>query len=78
MTSITFTHEPPIAELRETETVYIRAMTYLVADGVEETEACKSVCWRRLNRLHQAMPDCYRNPRTLFLSLQARRDPLAV
>ena len=78
MTAITFTHEPSIAELCETETVYIRAMSYLVADGVKEAEACKSVCWRRLNRLHQAMPDRYRNPRSLFLSLQARRDPLAV
>ena len=45
-----FTHEPTIAELCETEAVYIRAMDYLVADGVKEREACKSVCWRRLNR----------------------------
>ena len=73
MTTITFTHEPTIAELCETEAVYIRAMDYLVADGVKEREACKSVCWRRLNRLHQALPDRYGNPRTLFLLLQARR-----
>jgi len=73
MTAITFTHEPTIAELCETEAVYIRAMDYLVADGVKEGEASKSVCWRRLNRLHQALPDRYGNPRALFLSLQAHQ-----
>ena len=57
MAAITFTHEPSLAELRETETVYTRAMEYLVADGVKEGEARESVGWRRLNRLHQAPPD---------------------
>ena len=69
--AITFTHEPSIAELRETEVVYTRAMEYLVADGVKEGEARASVCWRRLIRLHQALPDRYGNPRALFLALQA-------
>ena len=73
MTAITFTHEPSLAELRETEALYTRAMEYLVADGVKEGEARQSVCWRRLNRLHQALPDRYSNPRTLFLSLQAHQ-----
>ena len=73
MTAITFTHEPTIAELCETEAVYIRAMDYLVADGVKESEASKSVCWRRLYRLHQALPERYGNPRALFLSLQAHQ-----
>ena len=73
MTAITFTHEPSLAELRETVTVYTRAMEYLVADGVKEGEAKESVCWRHLNRLHQALPDRYGNPRTLFLSLQAHQ-----
>ena len=39
MAAITFTHEPSLAELQETESVYTRAMEYLVADGVKETEA---------------------------------------
>ena len=43
MPTITFTNEPSIAELRETEAVYTRAMKYLVADGVKEAEARKSV-----------------------------------
>jgi hypothetical protein len=73
MAAITFTNEPSLAELRETESVYTRAMEYLVADGVKEGEASKSVCWRRLYRLHQALPERYGNPRALFLSLQAHQ-----
>ena len=73
MAAITFTHEPSLAELRETEAVYTRAMEYLVADGVKEGEARQSVCWRRLKRLHQAFPDHYGNPRVLFLSLHAHQ-----
>ena len=73
MTTITFTHEPSINELQETEAVYTRAMEYLVADGVKEAEARKSVCWRRLSRLHQALPNRYADPQALFLSLQAHQ-----
>ena len=73
MAAITFTHEPSLAELRETVTVYTRAMEYLLADGVKEGEAKESVCWRRLNRLHQALPDRYGNPRALFFLLQAHK-----
>ena len=71
MAPVTFTNEPSIAELRETETVYTRAMDYLVADGVKEEEARESVCWRPLHQLHQALPDRYGEPRALFLSLWA-------
>ena len=73
MPTITFTTEPSIAELRETEAVYTRAMEYLVADGVKEAEARKSVCWRRLKRLHQALPKRYTDPLALFQSLQAHQ-----
>ena len=73
MAVITFTHEPSLAELQETESVYTRAMEYLVADGVKETEARESVCWRRLHQLHQALPDRYSDPRARFLSLLAHQ-----
>ena len=75
MAEITFTHEPSLAELRETEAVYTRAMEYLVADGVKEGEARESVCWRRLNRLHQALPDRYGNARSPFIKRSARALP---
>ena len=71
--AFTFTNEPSITELRETEAVYIRALGYLAAVGAKETEARDSVCWKRLYRLHQALPHRYENPKALFLSLQARQ-----
>ena len=57
MAAITFTIEASLAELRETEAVYIRAMKYLVADAVNEGEGIESICWRQVNRLHQAFLD---------------------
>ena len=79
MATITFTHEPSLAELRETEAVYTRAKKYLVADGVKEEEASRSVCWRRLNRLHEALPNLYGNPRAYSFHFrrtsEARRRP---
>ena len=71
--AFTFTNEPSITELRETEAVYIRALGYLAAVGAKETEVRDSVCWKRLYRLHQALPHRYANPKALFLSLQARQ-----
>ena len=56
MATITFTHEPSLAELRETEAVYTRAMEYLVADGVKEGEARESVCWRPVSYTHLTLP----------------------
>ena len=73
METITFTHDSSIAELQDTEAVYARAMEYLVADDVKEAEARESVCWRRLDRLHQALPERYGEPRALFLTLRENR-----
>ena len=73
METITFTHDSSIAELQDTEAVYARAMEYLVADDVKEAEARESVCWRRLDRLHQALPERYSDPRALFLTLREHR-----
>ena len=73
METITFTHDSSIAELQDTEAVYARAMEYLVADDVKEAAARESVCWRRLDRLHQALPERYSDPRALFLTLREHR-----
>ena len=48
MSSITFTNQPSLAELQQTHDVYVKALRLLVADGVKESEARKSVCWKRL------------------------------
>ena len=73
METITFTHDSSIAELQDTGEVYARAMEYLVADDVKEAAARESVCWRRLDRLHQALPERYSDPRALFLTLRAHQ-----
>jgi hypothetical protein len=70
MSSITFTNQPSLAELQQTHNVYLKALRWLVADGVKESEARKSVCWKRLSSLHEAMPHHYGSPHSMFLSLQ--------
>ena len=73
MITNTFTYEPSIEELKESQAVYTRAMEYLVADGAKESEARKSVCWRRLSQLHRALPNHYGDPLTIFIALKARQ-----
>ena len=72
MSSITFTNRPTVAELQQTYDVYTKALRLLVADGVKEPEARKSVCWKRLSSLHEALPHRYGNPQSMFLALQKR------
>ena len=72
MSSITFTNQPSLAELQQTYDVYVKALRWLVADGVKESEARKRVCWKRLLSLHEAMPHHYDNPQSMFISLQSR------
>ena len=72
MSSITFTNQPSLAELQQTYNVYVKALHWLVADGVKESEARNSVCWKRLLSLHEAMPHLYGSPQSLFLLLQNR------
>ena len=72
MSSITFTNHPSVAELQQTYDVYTKALRLLVADGVKESEARKSVCWKRLSSLHEALPHLYGNPQSMFQALQKR------
>jgi hypothetical protein len=72
MLTITFTNQPSLDELQQTYSVYVKALRWLVADGVKESEARKSVCWKRLMSLHEAMPHHYGSPQSMFLSLQNR------
>ena len=72
MSSITFTNQPSLAELQQTYDVYLKALRLLVADGVKESEARKSVCWKRLSCLHDALPNVYGTPQSMFSALQRR------
>ena len=72
MSSTTFTNQPSLAELQQTYELYVRALRLLVADGVKESEARRSVCWKRLSGLHDALPHLYGTPQSIFLALQNR------
>ena len=72
MSRITFTNHQYVAELQQTYDVYTKALRLLVADGVKESEARKSVCWKRLTSLHEALPHLYGNPQSMFQALQKR------
>jgi hypothetical protein len=72
MSIITFTNQPSLAELQQTYDVYAKALRLLVADGVKDSEARKSVCWKRLLSLHEALPHLYSHPQSMFLGLQNR------
>jgi len=62
----TFTSELSLPELRDTHSIYLKALQLLVLDGASLTEAQDSVCWQRLRRLHQAMPLQFLHPETLY------------
>ena len=50
---------------------YLKALQILIQDGSSMEKAQKTVCWNRLTRLHEAMPNQYLNPEHLFLQMLA-------
>jgi hypothetical protein len=69
MTHPTFTASLTIGELEASYPLYCRAMRILIRDGVSETKARRTVCWRRLEALHHCLPRQYRHPEQLFFLL---------
>ena len=65
-TQSTFTTQLSLQELRDSQSIYLKALQLLVQDGASLTEAQDSVCWRRLQRLNQAMPLQFLHPETLY------------
>lgn len=53
-------------ELKESQSIYLKALELLVKDGASLNEAQDSVCWQRLQRLNQAMPLQFLHPETLY------------
>ena len=68
-TQSTFTTELSLQELRDSQSIYLKALQLLVQDGASLTEAQDSVCWKRLQRLNQAMPLQFLHPETLYLRM---------
>ena len=59
-----------VGELEAQYPLYCKAMRILVRDGVSLAKARHTVCWQKLERLHQSLPRQYREPEQLYLHLQ--------
>lgn len=70
MSTPTFTASLTIGELEASYSVYCKAMRILIRDGVAESKARRTVCWRRLEALHACLPRQYRHPEQLFCLLR--------
>lgn len=70
MTTPTYTTTLSIGELEASYPVYCKAMRILIRDGVTEDRIRRTVCWNRLETLHQSLPRHYRHPQQLFVLLR--------
>ncbi|MBM5797111.1 MAG: DUF3136 domain-containing protein [Cyanobacteria bacterium K_Offshore_0m_m2_072] len=70
MSTPTFTASLTIGELEASYPLYCKAMRILIRDGVVESKARRTVCWRRLEALHLCLPRQYRHPEQLSFMLR--------
>ena len=63
-----------VGELEAQYPLYCKAMGILVRDGVTINKARRTVCWQKLEILHNCLPRQYREPEQLYLHL--KRDQL--
>ncbi|MFM7085572.1 MAG: DUF3136 domain-containing protein [Cyanobium sp.] len=56
--------------------LYCKALRILVWEGITVEKACRTVCWTRLQSLHQCLPREYRDPEQLFFLLRRELQPL--
>ena len=63
-----------VGELEAQYPLYCKAMRILVRDGVTINKARRTVCWQKLEILHNWLPRQYREPEQLYLHL--KRDQL--
>ena len=63
-----------VGELEAQYPLYCKAMRILVRDGVTINKARRTVCWQKLEILHNCLPRQYREPEKLYLHL--KRDQL--
>jgi hypothetical protein len=61
-----------IGELEANYSMYCKALRLLVREGRTLRKIQRTVCWHRLEQLHQCLPSQYKDPNHLFLLL--RRD----
>lgn len=59
-----------VGELEAKYPLYCKAMRILVRDGVTLKKARRTVCWQKLEILHNCLPRQFREPEQLYLHLK--------
>jgi hypothetical protein len=66
----TFTTTLTTAELEESFPLYLKALRILVREEKPLEQIQRSVCWRRLESLHRALPYRYKDPHQVYFHLK--------
>jgi hypothetical protein len=59
-----------IGELEANYSLYCKALRLLIQEGKSIAKVRRTVCWQRLEILHNCLPGQYREPDYLFALLQ--------
>lgn len=59
-----------IGELEANYSLYCKALRLLILEGKSIAKVRRTVCWQRLEILHNCLPGQYREPDYLFALLQ--------
>ncbi len=70
MSQATFTTTLTVAELQASFPLYLKALRILVREQKPMKTIQRSVCWRRLESLHQLLPNQYKDPHQLYFHIQ--------
>ena len=70
MSQLTFTTDLTIAELETSFSIYCKALRILILEERTINQIRRSVCWRRLSSLHEALPYRYGDPAPLYFLIK--------
>lgn len=70
MTHTTFTTALTLEELVANHEIYGKALRILIREDTPIEKLERSVCWRRLDALHRALPHRYSNPHRLVQQIR--------
>lgn len=66
MSPATFPTTLTIGELEANDSLYCKALRILILEEKTLNQIRRSVCWHRLETLHQSLPRQYRDPERLY------------
>jgi len=70
MPTPSYSAAPSIGELEAGYPMYCKALRILLREGKSIEQIRRSVCWQRLETLHQCLPRHYKEPQQLYLHLK--------